>query len=103
MSNSDNMDNFTALSTSYLCFTFGTNLMHAAPRAYRILVFFPALFSKFMLFEFQVKDDAGTFDHVQNTEASPGLIEFFSTSVLCTLSDWPSVCLSPGQHTRCWL
>ncbi len=56
MLNSEIMDNFTALNTSYLCITFGTNLMHASPCAYGFFVFFPAFFYKFMLFEFWVKD-----------------------------------------------
>ncbi len=30
----ENMDNFTALYTTYLRFTFGTNLMHTSPHAY---------------------------------------------------------------------
>ncbi len=56
MSNGDNMDNFTALYTSYLHVTFGTTLMHASPRAHGIVVSLLAVFLKFMLFEIQVKD-----------------------------------------------
>ncbi len=69
--NSTNMDNFSALYTSNLCFIFGTNLMHASPRAYGILIFLPAFFYKFMLFEFWVKDAARIMDHAQNALASP--------------------------------
>ncbi len=65
MSNSENMDNFTALYTLYLHFTFGTNSMHASTGAFGILIFLLAFFYKFMLLEFQVKDAAGTIDHVQ--------------------------------------
>ncbi len=65
MSNSKNTDNVTALYTSYLLFTFGTNLMHASPRACGILVFFPAYFYKFMLFKLWFKDCTGTIDHVR--------------------------------------
>ncbi len=54
--NSENMDNFTALYTSYLRFTFGTNSMHASPCANRIFVFLLTFFYKFMLLEFRVKD-----------------------------------------------
>ncbi len=39
--------------------------MHALPRAYRILVFLPAFFYKFMLFEFWFKGAAGTMDDAQ--------------------------------------
>ncbi len=62
MSNSENMDNFTALYTSYLHFTVPTDSVHASPRAYGILVFFPAFLYKFMLFEFWVKDVVETID-----------------------------------------
>ncbi len=55
MSNGENMDNFTALYTSYLHLTKGTISMHASPHAYVILIFL-AFFYKFMLFKFQVKD-----------------------------------------------
>ncbi len=65
MSNSENMDNFTALYSSYLRFTFGTNLMHASPHAYEIFIFILTIFYKFMLFEFQVKDAVGTINHAQ--------------------------------------
>ncbi len=63
--NSENMDNFTALCTSYLIFTDGTSLLHASPRAFGTFVSFPALLQKFMLLEFQVKNTVGTVDHVQ--------------------------------------
>ncbi len=72
------MDNLTALYTSYLRFTFSTNSMHASPSAYRILVFVLAIFYKFMLFEFQVKDAAGTIDHAQIAKASPGADEVYT-------------------------
>ncbi len=65
LSNSEDMDNFTALYTSYLLFTFGTNLMHASPRGHGISVFYSAFCYKFMLFEFQVKGVMGTVDHAQ--------------------------------------
>ncbi len=65
LSNGENMDNFTALYILYLRFTFGTNSMHVSPHAYRILVFLLAFFYRFMLFEFRVKDAAGTIDHAQ--------------------------------------
>ncbi len=55
------MDDFTALYTSYLYFTFGTNSVHVSPPAYAI----PVFFYKFMLFEFRVKDAVGTINHVQ--------------------------------------
>ncbi len=55
MSNGENIDNLTALYASYLHFICGTNLMHASPRAYWILVSLLAFFYKFMLFEFQSK------------------------------------------------
>ncbi len=58
-SNVENIDNFAALQTSYLRFTFGTNSMHASPLAYGILVLVLAFFYKFMLFEFRVKDRWG--------------------------------------------
>ncbi len=51
--NSKNMVNFTALYTSYLCFTFGTNSTNTSPCAYGLLVFFLAFFHIFMLFEMQ--------------------------------------------------
>ncbi len=65
MSNGKNMDNFAALDTSYLRFTFASVSMHPSPRAYRIFVFVLAFFYKFMLFQFHVKDAVGTIDHVQ--------------------------------------
>ncbi len=54
------MDNFTALYTSYLHFTLGTESMHTED----IFVFVLASFYKLMLFEFEVKD-TGTINHVQ--------------------------------------
>ncbi len=39
--------------------------MNASPDAYEIFVFFSVFFYKFTLFQFQVKDAAGTFDHAQ--------------------------------------
>ncbi len=57
------MDNFTALSASYLRFTSGTNSMHTSPRVQGIFGF--ALAFLYLLFEFQVKDPAGTIDHAQ--------------------------------------
>ncbi len=60
MLNSENMDNFTALYTLYLRFTFDTKLMHASPLAYGSFVVLPAFFYKSMLFEFRV------IDHAQN-------------------------------------
>ncbi len=65
MSNGENMENFTVLYTSYLYVTFGTNPLHASPCAYGIFVSVLAFFYKFLLFEFWVKDAAGTVDHVQ--------------------------------------
>ncbi len=56
------MDNFTALYTSFLQFTFGTSLLHTSPRAYKIFVFILASFYKFMLFELQVKDRRQDYD-----------------------------------------
>ncbi len=64
MSNNENMDNLQGCML--LFYTSDTNSMQASPRARDILVFFPAFFYKFMLFEFQVKGDAGTIDHAQN-------------------------------------
>ncbi len=61
MLNNENKDNFTALYTSNLGLTFGTNLMHASPRGYGIFVFIFAFFYKFMLFEFEVKDRRGDY------------------------------------------
>ncbi len=75
MTNGENMDNFTVLYTLYLRFTFGTNSMHASPRVYRISVFFPAFFCKFMQFEFQVRDAAGTIDRAQIAQASQSPVE----------------------------
>ncbi len=43
LSNCENMDNLTAPYTSYLHFTFGTDSMHASPRAYGTFVFFTTL------------------------------------------------------------
>ncbi len=54
--NDETMDNFTALCT-----------------AYGILVVLPAFFYKFMLFEFWVKDAAGTTNYAQIAEAGPPL------------------------------
>ncbi len=78
MSNNENMDSYTVLHTSYLCFTFGTNLMHASPRADTIPVFLPAFFNKFKLFEFQVKDTAGTIDHAQIASSSMSPVEAYT-------------------------
>ncbi len=75
MSNGENMENFTALYTSYLHFTFGTNLMHAAPRAYGIFVFVLAFFYRFVLFLFRVKDATKTVNHAQIAWASLGPVE----------------------------
>ncbi len=61
----ENMDYLAALHTLYLRFTFGKNSMHASPHAYRILIFFSAFFSKFMLSEFRAKDAAVIVDHTQ--------------------------------------
>ncbi len=61
LSNGENMDSFTALYTSYLRFTFGTNSMHASPGAYRIFVLVLAFFYKFMVFEPRVKDHSGDY------------------------------------------
>ncbi len=72
MSNGENMNNLTAL------FTFGTNLMHASPRIYGILVFFQAFFYKFMLFKFWVKDAMGTINHAHITEASPDPVKAYT-------------------------
>ncbi len=55
------MDNFTALYTSYLRFTFGTNMILLVLRGF---VFSPA-FYKFMSFKLRVKDTARTVDHAQ--------------------------------------
>ncbi len=68
-SKSENMDNFIALYTLYLStfvFTFGTNLMHTSPHAYRILVFLAAVFYKVMLFVFWVQDTAVTIKYAHN-------------------------------------
>ncbi len=73
MSNSENMDNLTVLYA--ICFTLGTNLMHVTTHAYGVLVFFPAFFYKFMLFEFWVKDNMGTVGQVQIAQASLDLVE----------------------------
>ncbi len=43
-----------------------------------ILVFFTAFLYKFKLLVFRVKDAAGTVDHPQNTQASPGPVEAYS-------------------------
>ncbi len=88
MLNGENMENITALYGSYLHFTFGTNLVHTFPRAYGILVVLPAFLYKFM-FEFWVKDAAGTIDHVQIVSASPGRLSRIHagvTRLLVTLS-----------------
>ncbi len=81
MSTSENMCNFTALYTSHLHFSFATISMHATPRACGILVFFPAFFYKFILFEFCVKDTAGTIDH-----ASRGPVEAYTCRSKSTFS-----------------
>ncbi len=52
--------------------------MQASSYAYIFFVFFPAFFYKFMLFEFRVKDTAGTVDHAQNASASPGPVEAYT-------------------------
>ncbi len=57
--NDENMDNFTALNTSYLRFTFGTKSMHASPCACGNFVFIVAFFYKFVLLEFWVKNQCG--------------------------------------------
>ncbi len=59
MLNGENMDNFIALYTSFLHFTFGTNSMHTSPLAYGIFVFFTAFFHKVYAVELQVKDCCG--------------------------------------------
>ncbi len=86
------MDKFTALYTSYLRFTPGTNSMHASPCAYRISGFVLAFLYKFMPFKFQVKDATATISHTQITWASLGPIEAYmsrsnSTSIIWLL-DW---------------
>ncbi len=63
MSNCENTDNFTALYILYLRFTFVTDSEHASSRAYGIFLFVLASFYKFKLFDFRVKDTAGTIDH----------------------------------------
>ncbi len=67
MSNGENTDNFTALYTLYLSFTFGTNSMQASSRAHGIFVHFLAFFYELTLFKFWVKDTARTTDHAQIT------------------------------------
>ncbi len=71
------MDNFTALYTSYLRFTL-LNSVCASTRAHGILVFFPAFFYRFMLFDFWVKDTTGVIDHAQTAYASLGLCEAYT-------------------------
>ncbi len=64
MSNSENMDDFKVLNISYLCFTL-VQIRCALPLLFMGFLFsLLAFFYKFMLFEFQVKDKAGTIDHV---------------------------------------
>ncbi len=77
MSNGENMDNFTALYTSYLRFTFGTNSTHAFSCAYRVFGLVLAFLYKFMLFGSGSKTAAGTTDHVQITQASPGPVKVY--------------------------
>ncbi len=76
--NGENMENLTALYTSYLRFTFGTNVMHASSCSYRIFVFVLAFFYTFMLTEFWVKDALGTIDHAQIALASLGRAEAYT-------------------------
>ncbi len=86
--NGKNMDNFTALFTSSLGFTFGTNSMHASVRGYEICVFLMAFFYKLMLFESLVKDAVGTVDHTQIPLASPGPVEAYTCRSNSTSSVW---------------
>ncbi len=82
MLNGEITDNFTKLYTSYLRFTSGTNSMHASLRAYGILVFF----YRFRLFQFQVKDAAGTMDQTQIASAGPGQVEVYTCKSNLTLN-----------------
>ncbi len=75
MTNNENMDNFAALSTSCLRFTFGKKSMQVSPPTSRILIFFSAFFYKFMLLEFCAKDAMGIIDHAQIASASVDPVE----------------------------
>ncbi len=71
MSKSENMDNFTVLYTSYLHFTFCSNLMHTFPHAYGIFVFLSLSSTNLCYSNFSSK----TIDHVQIVWASQGPLE----------------------------
>ncbi len=86
MLNVENMDNFTALNTLYLGFTFGVNLMYASPCVYWILVFLLAFIYKFVLFKFRVKDAIGTIDYAQIAKRSLVLVEVYT----CRSNSTPS-------------
>ncbi len=84
------MDNFTALKISFMStLTFDTKENHAVPCACGILVFFPASFSVFILFNLQVKDCHR--DYRSCVEYScPG---HTSCMYLCSASAWLSCCV----------
>ncbi len=84
------------ISTLYFCYDFDAYYIKivatTTPRAYGILVCLLTFFFKFMLFEFRVKDDAETIDHMQIVKASRGPVEAYTCESKLTPSHIIEVC-----------